>query len=252
MMKKIIHHIIKLNASYRFLIAISIALLVLLFLPSSFSLATRVIITTNTFTFATSLLIWLVIVNVNKDNLKHIAAKEDSSVSLIFGLVVFLALGSLITIIILLGSVKGLNNARLTEHIIFSMISVAGSWVLVHSVYTLHYARLYFSEIKSQTNLEQSRFLSNLKNVSDEEKGKELFARQSKFGGVDFPGTDKPDYLDFAYFSFVIGMTSQVSDVQVTSSKMRREVLMHGILSFIFNTIIVAMSINIVAGLLQR
>jgi uncharacterized membrane protein len=69
-------------------------------------------------------------------------------------------------------------------------------------------------------------------------------------GGLKFPGDAPPHYWDFLYFSFVIGMTSQVSDVQVTSRPMRRLVLGHGILSFAFYTIVLALSINIVAGLI--
>ncbi len=67
--------------------------------------------------------------------------------------------------------------------------------------------------------------------------------------GLDFPGKEKPGYLDFAYFSFVVGMTFQVSDVQITSRTIRRLVLAHGLISFFLNTFVVALTINIVAGL---
>ena len=75
--------------------------------------------------------------------------------------------------------------------------------------------------------------------------------RITKAGGLAFPEDIEPDYWDFLYFSFVIGMTSQVSDIQITSRSMRRLSLLHSILSFFFNTAIVAMSINIIAGLIQ-
>jgi uncharacterized membrane protein len=68
-------------------------------------------------------------------------------------------------------------------------------------------------------------------------------------GGLVFPDDDKPGYSDFAYFSFVLGMTFQVSDIQITSKRLRRIALLHGILSFGFNTIIVALTINVIAGL---
>ncbi|WP_245912186.1 DUF1345 domain-containing protein [Brunnivagina elsteri] len=73
---------------------------------------------------------------------------------------------------------------------------------------------------------------------------------QEQSGGLDFPDENYPDYWDFLYFSFVIGMTSQVSDVQVKSRWMRRLTLIHGVLSFFFNTTILAMSINIIASLI--
>jgi uncharacterized membrane protein len=72
----------------------------------------------------------------------------------------------------------------------------------------------------------------------------------AEIGGLEFPGKDKePDYRDFAYFSFVIGMTFQVSDVEVTHKKMRRLVLTHGLISFALNTFVVALMINLIAGL---
>ena len=71
-------------------------------------------------------------------------------------------------------------------------------------------------------------------------------------GGLIFPNDEPPDYFDFAYFSFVIGMTWQVSDVQITSRRIRRIVLMHALLSFVYNTVILALSINIISGLIQR
>jgi uncharacterized membrane protein len=68
-------------------------------------------------------------------------------------------------------------------------------------------------------------------------------------GGLQFPGETEPDYLDFMYFSLVLGMTFQVSDVQITSRKLRRVAALHGLVSFLFNTVIVAFTVNIAAGL---
>ena len=67
--------------------------------------------------------------------------------------------------------------------------------------------------------------------------------------GVEFPDEKEPDFLDFAYFSFVIGMTCQVSDVQISSRGIRRLALVHGLLSFLFNTVILALTINLSSGL---
>ena len=75
-------------------------------------------------------------------------------------------------------------------------------------------------------------------------------ARQDVDGGLEFPGEKRPDYFDFMYFSLVLGMTFQVSDVQITSRKFRRLAAVHGLLSFLFNTIILALTVNIAAGLL--
>ena len=67
--------------------------------------------------------------------------------------------------------------------------------------------------------------------------------------GLEFPGEKEPDYLDFMYFALVLGMTFQVSDVQITSRKLRRVALLHGFLAFLFNTVIIAFTVNIAAGL---
>ena len=69
---------------------------------------------------------------------------------------------------------------------------------------------------------------------------------------LQFPDEHEPDYLDFAYFSFVLGMTFQVSDVEISSKEIRRMALLHGFLSFIYNTVIVAFSINIISGLIAK
>jgi len=225
----------KIPASFRFIISLILSSLVFLLIPRDIGFPIRIMVTSTAFTLITSTLIWAVILGAKATDLKVIAGKEDTSVPIIFTLVLFLALGSLFSVILLLGSTKDLSSFRLTKHILYSIGSVASSWVLVHSLYILHYARIYYSNI-----------LKEEKELKDDELPKR------GMGGIDFPGDEDPDYLDFAYFSFVVGMTSQVSDAQVTSRSMRRVVLFHGLLSFLFNTFIVAISINIIAGLIPH
>jgi uncharacterized membrane protein len=100
----------------------------------------------------------------------------------------------------------------------FAVLSVILSWLMVQTVYILRYARLYYGE----------------------------------GGGVDFNEQKNPDYRDFAYLAFTIGMTYQVSDTNLTSTSIRRTALHHAVLSFVFGTSIIAMMINVVAGLLNR
>ena len=95
----------------------------------------------------------------------------------------------------------------------------------VHTIFTMHYARAFYKNRSKQ-------------------HGSYLQAE-----GFDFPGDEEPDYKDFLYFSFGIGMTCQVADVQITSRSTRYLVLFHSVLSFFFNTAILAMSVNIIAGL---
>jgi len=103
------------------------------------------------------------------------------------------------------------------------MSAIAGmflSWFLVHTTFSMRYAHLYYG---------------------DSETG--------KGSGLEFPGDDEPDFIDFAYFSFVLGMTFQVSDVEISSRQIRRLSLLHSLIAFIFNTVIVALTINALAGL---
>jgi uncharacterized membrane protein len=96
------------------------------------------------------------------------------------------------------------------------------SWALIHTIYAFHYAHRYYRDEKHNPS--------------------------QQAGGLAFPGGADPDYMDFAYYSFVVGMTSQVSDVQVLSPKMRRLTLIHGVLAFIFNIAVLALSLNIIAS----
>src|SRR4051794_13645060 len=97
-------------------------------------------------------------------------------------------------------------------------------WIVTHVTFSLRYAHEYYSDDLGGPAVDK---------------------------GLDFPGENEPDYLDFLYFSLVLGMTFQVSDVQITSRKLRRMATIPGLLSFLFNTIIVALTVNLVAGLMQ-
>jgi uncharacterized membrane protein len=96
------------------------------------------------------------------------------------------------------------------------------SWTLVHTTFCFHYAHLYYNKEKGTDNNAE---------------------------GLEFPNEKQPDYIDFAYFSFIIGMTFQVSDVEISSRKIRRLALAHSLLSFVLNTFVVALTINLIAGL---
>lgn len=98
------------------------------------------------------------------------------------------------------------------------VLSVVLSWLFLNMMFALHYAHGYYGDLGG------------------------------KHAGLEFPDTPRPDYWDFAYFSIVIGMTFQVSDVQITSKYLRRVVLLHSVISFFFNVFIIAITVNIVAG----
>ncbi len=164
---------------------------------------------------------WMVFFSSTPADIRHRASKEDGSRFLVFLVVMFSSVASMVTVLILILSKDSSSSPEL-----YVPVAIAGillSWVMVHTTYTLHYAFLYYADSKS---------------VPDKH-----------FGGLDFPGDEKPDYLDFAYFSFVVGMTFQVSDVEITSRVIRKKVLVHGLLSFALNTFVVALTVNLVAGM---
>lgn len=177
--------------------------------------------------FATANLVfsWIVILAFHPKEVKAIADKEDASGTFIFLFVLLAASVSLFAIIFLLMSVPDSNKQGLSTHIILSFASVFCSWTLVHTLFTLRYARLYYKQPATSNKTKP---------------------------GLSFPEEDDPDYLDFAYFSFVLGMTFQVSDVSIQSKQIRRLALLHSFLSFIYNTVIVALSINILSGVISK
>lgn len=169
---------------------------------------------------------WLVMVQATPDTMRHNAKRQDEGRIVILSLILAAACASVFAIGFMLRDTKGTSTSILVLHLVLSVITILGSWLLVHTIFALHYAHSYYQD------------------------GDRSLA-ENKAEGLDFPGDNEPDYWDFLYFSFVIGMTSQVSDVAIESRTMRRLALFHGVLSFFFNTTIVAMSINIIAGLIQ-
>ena len=143
------------------------------------------------------------------------AAREDEGQLTILVLTVAAALASLGAIVAELGSSSG--TPRRPSHIALAALTILLSWAFIHAIFAVHYAHEFYDE--------------------------------SDPGGMAFPGGEsEPDYWDFVYFSFVIGMTSQVSDVGVTSGRIRRVVAAHGVVAFVFNAALLALTVNIAAS----
>ena len=172
---------------------------------------------------------WTTIFVNNTATIGAVVSEQDNSPLVTFLFIVTAAFISLFAIIALLQGLPHYNKVGLTLHILLSGIAVFLSWVLIHTLFTLRYAHLYYS-YPTQTEKEQ----------------------QQPCGGLLFPGDEPPDLLDFAYFSFVLGMAFQVSDVAVSSKRIRRLVMVHGFLSFVYNTVIVAFTINILSGIIGK
>jgi uncharacterized membrane protein len=215
--------IIRLRASSRLWFSLGAGLVIFLLTPKALAYQTRALMTWNAGAMMYLGLAWSTIVAANVEATRTRARMQDSSRYVIFILVVSAATVSIIAIGFLLGNVKELTFWPRAIRLILCAIALGSSWLLIQTLFAFHYARRFY--------------------MSPEDPHFEP-------RGLQFPGGSDPDFLDFAYFSFVVGMTSQVSDVAVTGQHMRRATLAHGILSFVFNIAILAMSINIIAGLI--
>jgi uncharacterized membrane protein len=223
---KLLSSLIKsLKAHQRLIFSFGLALASFFIQPPWIHLRTRLVITWDLGTICFLVLIWFLIITASAEQTNQWATQEDQSQAAILALV-------LIADTVSLGAVglntHGVPKADMVGHLIVSIVAIICSWLLAHTMFTLHYAHSYYR--------------AGLLNAEMEPE---------EAGGLDFPGKEAPNYMDFAYFSFVIGMTSQVSDVQITSPSMRRLALIHGVLSFAFNTVILATSVNILAGAVQ-
>lgn len=216
--------LLKLDAHKRLIIALFVSVIAFLLTIGRLRETAEAIVVWNVFAWSLTLLAWArIALSDAKSSVQH-AKLQDSARIGIFIFTLAGALASLISIAVLIGGAKGLDRKSLIEHLSLAAATVISSWFLVHTMFTMHYAHRFYSD-------------------GDED------GDPSTWGGLVFPNEKEPDFSDFAYFSFVIGMTCQVSDVQVTTQKMRRLTLLHGLLSFLFNTVILALSINLASGL---
>jgi uncharacterized membrane protein len=222
---RLLHSLAWLDARHRLVLALVAAAAVFFSLRGHVRLFTELIATWDTFAFFTLVPAWLTILTTPTHTLRARAQEQDVSRFVIFVFVVIAACAALFAVGFLISVNKDQMRGHLTVHLLLSLGTVILSWSVLHTLFGLHYGHAFYGDTK--------------------ELGKDR-----RLGGLIFPGELAPDYFDFAYFSFVVGMTCQVSDVQVTSRRMRRLTLLHSVLSFGFNTIILALLINTVSSLL--
>ena len=223
-----IQRIYRIPARTRLLIALLVSLITFI-ISGRTPPAIQFILVWSSFSFSSLVLFWITIVKAEIHEVKYIAKRQDSSRTIVFFFVLVAAIVSLFAVIFLLKILPDNKVAGYRYHIGFSIISVVLSWTLIHTIFTFRYAHLYYTSHSKEKGIE----------------------KESE-GGLQFPSDDSPDYLDFAYFSFVIGMTFQVSDVAITSRQIRHLALFHGLISFVYNTVILALSVGIIAGLVQK
>ena len=165
------------------------------------------------------LVLWLTC-RATPDRVRNVAQVEDENAGLVLFTVSIAAVASLAAVTLQLVSSRGLQGNALALHYLYTGLTVAGSWLLIGCIFSLHYARLFYTG-----------------------NGREPVLRFAD-------GECNPDYWDFHYFSFTISVAVQTSDIGVAGRGMRRVVLAHSLIGFIFNTAIIGFTINIAAGLL--
>ena len=182
--------------------------------------STGIIICWDVFATAMITMSWILFFNTTAEQQHAIVKRQDEDIRVIFAIVLTSVCVSLLgTVLLILNSDESVFEKDLRTIVTLAAITV--SWILLHTIFTIRYAHLYHNHDKQEASNH----------------------------GIDFPNAELPDYIDFAYFSFVIGMTFQVSDVTISSKIVRRYVLMHSLISFVFNTIIVALTVNVIASI---
>jgi uncharacterized membrane protein len=207
------------------LLSVLAATLTSFFLPLNLRFSVRVLCIWDVGMFSFLFLVWTTMLNTAPEMMSRKAKLQDEGRFVILSLITAAAFASLLSIGFILHDTKGLSAGPFFFHLALTVTTIIGSWLLVHTIFASHYAKAYYQDNPLTSEVDDA-------------------------GGLDFPNCSHPEYWDFLYYSFVIGMTSQVSDVDITSRPMRRLTLLHSVLSFFFNTAILAMSINIIAGLI--
>lgn len=163
-------------------------------------------------------LAWLAIGACDADVTRRRAASEDPGRTMVYVLVTLTSAVSLFAAVALAHRARSMLPSDTTTAALLCIVTVVVSWCVTHTAFTLRYAHLYYRE---------------------DDEG---------IGGVEFPGGRPPTYFDFAYFSFTIGMTFQTSDVTITGRPIRQTALLHAMLSFAYNTAILAFALNLAFG----
>jgi uncharacterized membrane protein len=196
---------------------------VFLLLPSTYALPARV---ATAWVIGVAVFLWLTFLaagDSSPDHLRRRAERLDERRWVILALIVAAAATSLVALGFLLQKeVPGLVIPT-PVRVVLAGLTVLASWLLTHTIFAVHYAHEFYGDADPGPDREDR-------------------------GGLAFPGDKAPDYWDFLYYAFVVGMTCQVSDVQVTGRRMRRLTLAHGLVSFIFNTVVLALAVNILAS----
>ncbi len=205
-------------ASFLFGIAVAI------FMPAD-SVLTHALLGWNAGVLLFVVLILAMMAKTDAGSIRHRAIAEAEGRFTVLTLIIMAAAMVLIAIALEIFAAKELQGATRALRLALTFLTVIDSWIFVHIIFTIYYAHEYHAEVEG--------------------------GRKKTRGGLGFPGEDTPDYWDFLYFALTVGMTAQTSDVAVTSRRMRRLVIVHALVSFVFTTAVIALTVNLGAQLIQ-
>ena len=207
----------------RLFASVAVGLLSFPVLPHSINGQTRAILAWDIGSLVLLLLCAHLFSSERKDRMAADAEQQQEGEWTIFWITLAAAAFSFGAVLAEFSGSKDLPSAARGWHVGLVGVTLLLSWLVTHTLFALRYAHEFYEPLSRPGAVQ---------------------------GGLEFPGGEAPDYWDFFYFAAVLGMTFQVSDVQVTSRKLRRLATVHGIVSFVFNTVIVALTVNIAASLL--
>jgi uncharacterized membrane protein len=206
-------------AHRRLLICTVIGALAALLWPHPDSILARALLGWNVLSWLYLLLVAATLISADSGHIKRLALAQAENAATVLAIVVASAVMSLVAVVFELIAARAAGPHHMLAHLVFAFVTVVGSWLLLPTLFGLTYASAYYGA--------------------------------NPDAGLAFPGAGpgfEPDHTDFLYFSFTIAVTAQTSDVGVTTRPMRRLVLLQSVLSFVFNTTILAFSINAAAG----
>jgi uncharacterized membrane protein len=207
----------------RLFIAVAIGVASLIALPAQWPARETAIAAWDIGAGSYLVLILVLFVRCPSGRMEQNARDQETGEWSLFFLVLAGATASFAAILGEFGSMKDVSGAAKGEKVAIVAATLAISWLLTQAIFALRYAHEFYSRAIPSAGLD---------------------------GGLEFPNENKPDYWDFTYFSVVLGMTFQVSDVQITSRKLRRLATLHGLLGFVFNTVIIALTVNLASSVL--
>jgi uncharacterized membrane protein len=207
----------------RLFLGVAAGLLAWPLLPAWISAATRALVAWDTGVLVYLVLSALLFTTERAERMEADSEAQSEGEWTVFALTIAAVVFSFVAILGEFAATKSAHGVAKSLHIGLVVATLFVSWLMTHTTFAFRYAHEYYAKDRGGPTIDR---------------------------GLEFPKEPRPDYLDFMYFSLVLGMTFQVSDVQITARKLRRLATVHGMLGFLFNTIILALTVNLAAGLL--